>query len=622
MHSRLVKSLVTMFALLSASVLMKSSWSLMKQTYALPTIIVPDDFPTIQEAINAAAEGSTISVRPGTYNESIAVSTSQLKITGSSADSTVIAGPGRDHTVHLAKGANNITVSGFTIKGTNESPWSGIYVRSLYNTIENNVITGHHYGIHIYDSLSNTLKNNSLQDNTYNLAVWGLYLPHFIQDIDTSNQIEEKPVYYMINQRNTTYVQTSIGYLALINCSNISVENLELSDNQCGLLLAYTSNSTITKVRAEHNEYGLYMVCSNRNVIRQNEFNNNSWGTVTISADNNTFASNMIFRNKNDGIRLSHSYPLLSKYSEWNTLTSNNISANGNGIYLEASHTNTICGNLVNGNLQDGIVLDESTHNTVYENTVWNSSRGVRIYTSNGNILSNNNFINNTVQVEIYPFTTSANKWNNSYPSGGNFWTDYEGKDTMRSPYQNVTGSDGIGDTSCTMDQDNQDFYPLMGIFSSFNITSELQIQTISNSTITDFSFNGTAVSFNIEGEDTTSGFCRVCIPQHVFNGSYRVFINNIEVTYDLLPWSDNTDSHLYLNYNHSAHIVVIIPELRRPLILLLLLGAALTIIMSDRAWRKHKARRYAFPYIIVAADKEKAQATTPRLPQSTLPKR
>ena len=563
----------------------------MKPAYASTTIVVPDDFPTIQEAVNSAAEGSTISVRPGVYNESITISTSQLKIMGNSADSTVITGPGSSHTVQLARGANNITVSGFTIEGTNEGPWSGIHIRSLYNTIENNIVTGHHYGIHIYDSIFNTLSNNSLQENLYNLAVWGLYLPHFIHDIDTSNQIEGKPVYYVTSQTNTAYVQSSIGYLALVNCSNISAEDLELSDNQCGLLLAYTDNCTISRAKAAHNEYGLYMVCSNRNVITQSEFNNNSWGTVTISVSNNTFASNTISGNKNDGIRLSHSYPLLSKYSEQNKIASNNISANGNGVYLEASQTNTVNGNMVNSNLQDGIVLDESTQNTVSGNTVWNNSRGVRIYTSSSNILYNNNFINNTVQADIYPFTTSANNWNKNYPSGGNFWTDHEGKDTRRGPHQNLTGPDAIGDTAYTIDQDNQDSYPLMGVFSSFNVTSELQIQTICNSTITGFDFNGTAIILNVESGDTASGFCRVCIPQHVINGSYRVFINNTEITHDLLPWLSNTDSHLYFIYNHSSQVVVIIPEVQGLVIFPLLLGGTLIIAMLDRTWKKRKAR-------------------------------
>jgi hypothetical protein len=77
-----------------------------------------------------------------------------------------------------------------------------------------------------------------------------------------------------------------------------------------------------------------------------------------------------------------------------------------------------------------------------------------------------------------------TNQWDNGYPSGGNHWSNYNGKDLFSDPEQNHLGSDGIGDMSCTIDSYNVDDYPLMGMFSDFNVTSEFSVQTISNSTI------------------------------------------------------------------------------------------------------------------------------------------
>jgi hypothetical protein len=55
-----------------------------------------------------------------------------------------------------------------------------------------------------------------------------------------------------------------------------------------------------------------------------------------------------------------------------------------------------------------------------------------------------------------------ANFWDIGYPSGGNYWSDYTSVDSYSGPYQNETGSDGIGDTPYIIDEDNQDNYPFM----------------------------------------------------------------------------------------------------------------------------------------------------------------
>jgi hypothetical protein len=52
--------------------------------------------------------------------------------------------------------------------------------------------------------------------------------------------------------------------------------------------------------------------------------------------------------------------------------------------------------------------------------------------------------------------------WDDGYPSGGNYWSDYRGVDLYSGPYQNETGSDGIGDTPYVIDENNVDHYPLM----------------------------------------------------------------------------------------------------------------------------------------------------------------
>ena len=55
------------------------------------TIVVPDDYPTIQAAINAANEGDNVYVKAGVYFENIVIRRS-LTLTGENRDTTIIDG--------------------------------------------------------------------------------------------------------------------------------------------------------------------------------------------------------------------------------------------------------------------------------------------------------------------------------------------------------------------------------------------------------------------------------------------------------------------------------------------------------------------------------------------------
>ena len=81
-----------------------------------------------------------------------------------------------------------------------------------------------------------------------------------------------------------------------------------------------------------------------------------------------------------------------------------------------------------------------------------------------GNMIFHNSFANNTA--DQVGTAGSANIWDDGYPSGGNHWSNYNGTDFYSGPYQNETGSDGIGDTPYVMDANNLDNYPLMNSWS------------------------------------------------------------------------------------------------------------------------------------------------------------
>lgn len=423
-------------------------------------IVVPTDYPTIQAAIDAASIGDTILVMPGTYKETLTIRKT-LKLIGSGADSTIIEGDGIGHTVYV-ESVSGFALSNLTVKTASGSSRSGVYIRrGTNNSVENVTVTGHFYGIHIYDSGSNKLRNNNMTGNKYGLRVWGLYLSHFLHDIDSSNLVNGQPICYWVSQRNLTVPQ-NVGYVALINCTDIVAKNLNLSSNSAGVLLAYTNNSMITGVSASENENGLYLVCSHNNLIINNSLLNNYWnGILTISAANNSIIANVLNNNTWQGIRLSHSAYLLSTYSENNVVLGNIISNSYDGIYFESSNNNTVKGNTVENNRQYAIVLDQSSGNILHKNTVKYNEFGVRVDRSDNNILYGNIFLNNTSQISVYEYSPSRNSWDNGYPAGGNYWSDHVCVDEHSGSNQDLLGSDGIGDTPYVIDANSQDRYPL-----------------------------------------------------------------------------------------------------------------------------------------------------------------
>jgi len=133
------------------------------------------------------------------------------------------------------------------------------------------------------------------------------------------------------------------------------------------------------------------------------------------------------------------------------------------GIYLDSSSNNSISGNNITANNYSGILLYYSSSNSISGNNMTGNNDGIEFYFSSSyNSFFHNNFINNAQQVFSLD---SMNVWDDGYPSGGNYWSDYTGTDGFRGPFQNETGSDGIGDTPYGIDQSNIDHYPLMHLW-------------------------------------------------------------------------------------------------------------------------------------------------------------
>ena len=597
-------------------------------------IYVPGDYPTIKQAINASNPGDTIIVSEGTYAED-EIWITQCNLTLIADGTVVVDGLGDARWVLYIRGADNITIKGFTVINSDpgyqhagicldhthnctienntatNNGYGGIFLYySSHNTVANNtasfnnaygiqlyaspnntlggnevadnvrdgihlggsydnilaenVAIGNHFsGIAVIDSNGNTLIENNATDNKYGIKLGGvgrntlrgnnmtgnrynLFVDGDLigNEIDSTNIVNGKRVYYLKNQQNITIDPTTfpdVGYLAIINSTKVTVRNVTITNNWRGIFFAYVTNSTIENVNVTRNGKGIELLSSHRNTLKGNTATANSWWGIDLSGSRyNNVTENTAMCN-DVGIWVGGDHNFICNNTAMNGTTA--------GIYVASSDNNTIKGNTLANNLDTpwggGIALITSHNNSVYENTMVNNEWGVFVIGSTGSTIYHNNFITN-VQEALSSDSTSI--WDNGYPLGGNYWSDYNRTDCHRGFYQNITGSDGIGDTSYLIPdlliEDSQDNYPLMkpyggphdiGIIASvskktiiaegyyttvtmnvtiinygtqtetFNFTSQIDT-TIQNQTLTLASRNSTTFTFTFNTTGLTKG--------------------------------------------------------------------------------------------------------------------
>jgi len=318
------------------------------------TIIVPDDYPTIQEAINNADNGDTVFVRNGTYDEIIFVNKS-LSLIGEDRDTTIIDGGRRDGYVVYVK-AENVVIQGFTIQS---------YIFSI--------------GIRLDNARNSSIVDNNIMHNGYGILVWG------------------SP--YTNVSANNLYGNINIG-IGVAGSHNVHVSSNNIHYTvQIGVAVSYCNPSYVYDNRITQCRWGLII------------------GGSGVYIFSNSFVGNL-----------------------------------GNAIYLSDARRNTIRQNNITGCGEWGAIFEFAN--------------------SSDNLIFQNNFINNTDKARdfawIYEeYVLSTNTWDYGYPLGGNYWSDYNGSDLYQGPFQNVTGSDGIGDDPYFIYENNTDNYPLTGIYTN-----------------------------------------------------------------------------------------------------------------------------------------------------------
>jgi parallel beta-helix repeat protein len=363
-------------------------------------------------------------------------------------------------------------------------------VASSYNTLSNNDVLDNTYGIWIGSrslspSTGNTLRNNVITGYKHSFLVYHIWLSGYIHDVDTSNTVDGKPIYYWINRHDES-VPLDAGCVVIVNSSRINVKDLRLRNTGIGVCLAYTRDSVIENVRATTNFGPIWLMYSDSNVITRNNLTDNDGPGIFIERSNhNSVTDNFVNNSNSSGIWLED-----CAFPGYNTLIGNTVlysrtghpgqEWDGAGILVDDSANCQVINNNLTRNSY-GIVLGATptTSNQISGNNIVMNDIGLLLGMAVYNTIYHNNFIENNLQVEFDSlfdplWDPGTNIFDNGYPSGGNYWSDYSGADVKKGSNQDQLGSDGIGDTSyirthhtSLIDSDIQDRYPLMYPFGS-----------------------------------------------------------------------------------------------------------------------------------------------------------
>jgi len=250
-------------------------------TMANSTIKVPSDYPTIQEAINAAAPGDTIQVSAQTYNENLIVNKT-VRLIGESLETTIIDGDGIGTVMDVY--ADDVYISGFTIRNSGlglHEFYSGLHMHfSTSIVIVGNSITNNEFGIWLEGARNNVIRDNTITHNKYD----AIYLGNSNINTISANTITNN-TYGVWLENSSCYnvfvgniiTNSSKGIRLAGNSNNNAVYDNTLKDNDDGVDLSSSFN-TIYENTLRDNFHGIYSLSSSDvgNILYRNNFINNT----------------------------------------------------------------------------------------------------------------------------------------------------------------------------------------------------------------------------------------------------------------------------------------------------------------------------------------------------------
>ncbi|MDH7592762.1 MAG: NosD domain-containing protein [Methanomicrobiales archaeon] len=347
--------------------------------------------------------------------------------------------------------------------------------------VRNNTVTGCTEGMQIrHPTYDLTMRENRMDRNRYNFVY---LLPEdpdpdaLHPDIDPGNTVDGKGIYFFSGATDRVFspgIYPALGYLACIDCRNISISGFTLSENSQGILLYNTSGARLHHLTAGLCMNGIEVHNSTDVSIASSTATGSHDGILMVGTVGGTIEDCLVETNTEEGIALTKCEEI--------TIANSTIRDNGgmgDGIVLRYASGNVIRGSQIRSTIGEtqyvGLrMIGGCRENLVYDNIFQN--RWNVLLEGSAPSMPNRWNITRTPGVSIIggPYL------------GGNYWHDYSGMDL---------DGDGLGDTMLPYNASGQigaggDYRPLTRASGgdtappSFEIISPLEGMTYTSSTV------------------------------------------------------------------------------------------------------------------------------------------
>ena len=313
-----------------------------------------------------------------------------------------------------------------------DPPHTGVMLVGAKNSVvENSTFANNRLGLNLNHATNMTVRNNTFISDGIGIEPFDNLTYANSHTITPDNLVNGKPVWYHTDTPNLHVDGGTIGQLIIVNCPNATVENTQIDNTDAAIFVRFSENASIINNTISDSFGGVGVGWSPGSTLSSNRIHNTAIAVACGYSSNVTIEENEL-----------HSSEYHATFSE----KCDDILIRNNSMRM----------NLVG-------VADEggSDRMTISGNTIQDNEYGILVYSEPGLHVSHNDFINNSIQ--IFPMNWTGDSWDDGYPSGGNYWSDYAGIDNCSGPNQDICPDpDGIGDTPYSVENNSQDRYPFM----------------------------------------------------------------------------------------------------------------------------------------------------------------